>query len=631
MGRLLVKRLTGVSRWLLWLMSVALALVITELTVAVVQWSQIGVVTSDYLVTGMVASLVAASVVTGIILYFLDHAVHLGQENELLSAIIATCPIPMMVNDEAQQVIMLNPEFVRVFGYTQGDIPNLEAWWLNAYPDPQYRQWAMKTRCQRMATASGTFDPLEVKIRCKNGVTRTAMASATHMSIGGGSAQMVVLQDVTERAATMEALAQSHTLLQSIVENIPVRVFWKDRSSRYLGCNTPFAIDGGEISPEEIIGKMDDQLTWRDQAAAYQRDDRDVMETAVAKLGFEEPQTTPDGRQIWLRTSKVPLQDGKGAVVGMLGVYEDITRYRAEQDYIRIAATAFETQEGMVIVAAGGNILRVNQAFCRITGFAAAEAVGKTLSILKSGVHDQSFYEEMWACIGRDGSWAGEIFNRRKSGEIYPQWLNITAVKDDAGTVTHYIGTMMDITDRKAVESKVQHLAHHDALTDLPNRMLLTDRLHQAIAQARRDKAAVALLYLDLDRFKPVNDNLGHDVGDALLKLVASRLSACVARESDTVSRVGGDEFVVLLAQLENESEVTIVASKILNALGQPFVVDGHVLDISCSVGIALFPAHGTDGTVLMKNADSAMYEAKTAGRSCFRIYTPPLATSVPL
>jgi diguanylate cyclase (GGDEF)-like protein/PAS domain S-box-containing protein len=507
----ILSRLVGVRKSALWIMAVALALVITEVTVVVMQLLLAGEVTSDYLLTGMVASLVAASVVTGVTIYFVEHLVKLDSEGKQLHA-------------------------------------------------------------------------------------------------------------------AMEAMARSHNVLQSVIETIPMRVFWKDRDSRYLGCNTAFAIDGGELGPDAVVGKADDQLTWREQADLYRRDDQRVMDSAVPMLQFEELQTTPQGQKIWLRTSKVPLMDSMGAVTGLLGVYDDITQRKAEQDDIRIAATAFESQEGMVIVAASGRILRVNQAFTRITGYTAAEAMGRSLSILKSGLQPPHFYVEMWKCIANDGHWAGEIFNRRKNGEIYPQSLTITAVSDDAGVVTHYVGTMMDITDRKAVEYKVQHLAHHDALTDLPNRMLLTDRLHQAMAQARRDKATLALLYLDLDRFKPVNDTLGHDVGDALLTDVAGRLTDCVARESDTVSRVGGDEFVVLLAPMDDERDATLVAGKILQALSRPYMVQGHTLHISCSIGIALFPGHGTDANALMKNADSAMYQAKSAGRSCVRLYEPPLS-----
>jgi diguanylate cyclase (GGDEF)-like protein len=228
----------------------------------------------------------------------------------------------------------------------------------------------------------------------------------------------------------------------------------------------------------------------------------------------------------------------------------------------------------------------------------------------------------MWTTIQKSGYWQGEIWNRRKTGELYPEWLTITAVKDEAGAVSHYVGTMLDITDRKAAEDEVRHMAHYDVLTDLPNRTLLTDRLHQALAQARREKAKLALMFLDLDKFKPVNDQLGHAIGDLLLREVAYRLQACMKRESDTVARLGGDEFVILLAQMDDEQEAATAAEKIVLAISQPFDIEQHTINISTSIGIAIFPAHGMDVKALMKKADEAMYQAKDAGRNCFRFYS---------
>ena len=298
-----------------------------------------------------------------------------------------------------------------------------------------------------------------------------------------------------------------------------------------------------------------------------------------------------------------------------------LSRELSSRDELHIAAIAFESQEGMIITDANSIILKINQSFTRITGYTAEEAVGKKMHLLKSGIHDREFYSEMWQTIHNKGSWQGEIWNRRKNGEVYPEWLTISAVKDGTGTLTHYVGTMLDITGRKEIERKIQHLAHHDALTDLPNRTLLTDRLDQALAQVRREDTMLALLFLDLDKFKPVNDSLGHDIGDLLLKEVAGRLLHCVKREYDTVSRVGGDEFVVLLAHIENESDAAVIAQNILEAINQPFFIEQNNIEISCSIGIVIYPKHGTDVISLMKNADDAMYQAKNAGRNCFKFF----------
>lgn len=625
----IVLRLQRANKVVLWLMSVAMALLITEATVSVMQWLLLGTVTWDYLVTGMVASVLAASLVSGLIFHFVGHLNQISKDNAQLTAIINACPMPMALNDHAHRVVMLNPAFVRVFGYTLEDIPTLEDWWPKAYPDASYRKTVAERWRRHLQVAKDhgrDFEPLEVRVCCKDGSVRIVMASATPLEFQLDGVHLVLLQDVTQQVAATQALAESRRVLQTIIETIPMRVFWKDRDSRYLGCNTVFARDGGKQVPADVIGKTDLQLTWRAQADRYRRDDIEVMELLQPKLAFEEPQTTPDGRQIWLRTSKVPLQNPVDGSVGVLGIYEDITERKVAEAYIRVAATAFESQEGMVIVAANGKILRVNQAFTRITGYTADEAMGQTLSLLRSGAQGADFYASMWERIGRDGHWQGEIQNRRKNGEMYTQWLTITAVKTEDGDVTHYVGTMLDISDRKAMERKVHHLAHHDALTDLPNRVLLTDRLNQALATCRRDKSMLALLYLDLDRFKPVNDTLGHEVGDLLLKQVAQRLRASVSRESDTVSRIGGDEFVLLLSHVEKEEDASVVAQRALDALNQPFVVGAHTIDISTSIGIALYPDHGTDPIELMKSADNAMYQAKNSGRSCYRFSRPDIA-----
>jgi len=227
----------------------------------------------------------------------------------------------------------------------------------------------------------------------------------------------------------------------------------------------------------------------------------------------------------------------------------------------------------------------------------------------------------MWETILDGRVWSGEVVIRRKDGSLYDEALTISPVTDVNGRIQHFVAIKQDISERKATEERVQHLAHHDLLTDLPNRALLGDRLAQAVAQVRRERATLALMFLDLDQFKPVNDTLGHDVGDLLLKEVALRLKACVPRETDTVARLGGDEFVILLAQIERAMDAVLVAGKVLAALRRPFLIGPHTLDISASIGIAVCPLHGEDVGQLLKNADTAMYYAKKAGRNCYRFF----------
>lgn len=296
-------------------------------------------------------------------------------------------------------------------------------------------------------------------------------------------------------------------------------------------------------------------------------------------------------------------------------------RRRAEAD-MRLAEKVFDSVDAAVLVTDQDNrIIKVNPAFTMITGYSAAEAMGKTTHMLSSGAHPPEFYKEMWTTLKANGSWQGEISNRRKNGEFYTEWLAINEVRDKEGNLTHYVALFSDISERKAEEAQMHNLAHYDPLTGLPNRTLLSDRLQQAITAAKREKSHMALMFIDLDKFKPINDTLGHHIGDLMLKEVAKRMLACL-RESDSAARIGGDEFVVLLPLLEAQSDAFAVAEKIRHALFQPFELAGHSLNISSSIGVAVYPEHGSDEKTLLRNADTAMYFAKASGRNNVMIFT---------
>lgn len=299
---------------------------------------------------------------------------------------------------------------------------------------------------------------------------------------------------------------------------------------------------------------------------------------------------------------------------------------------LRISATAFETHESLMITDADGVILRVNQAFTETTGYTSEEAVGQTPRLLRSGRHNADFYRAMWETIIRTGKWQGEIWDRRKNGEVYPKWLTITAVKGDNGIVTHYVGSHIDITERKEAEEKIQQLAFYDSLTDLPNRRLLTIRLQQALASSSRSNREGALLFIDLDNFKNLNDTLGHDIGDLLLQQVAQRLVFCM-RDGDTVARLGGDEFVVMLENLSEQpleaaAQTESVGEKILAALSQPYQLATYEFQSTSSIGITLFSDH-EQIEELMKQADIAMYQSKKSGRNTLRFFDPQMQASI--
>lgn len=306
----------------------------------------------------------------------------------------------------------------------------------------------------------------------------------------------------------------------------------------------------------------------------------------------------------------------------ILALIRDISERKRNEETTRLWATVFENSgEAVMITDPDNRIVSVNQAFTEITGYAPGEVVGRNPAILGSGRHDASFFEEMWRRLKASGHWQGEIWDRRKSGEIYPKWLGISAVQDMKGTLTHYVAIFSDISERKEAQERIEYLARHDPLTGLPNRALLADRLEQALAHADRTQSQVALLFLDLDRFKTINDSLGHPVGDALLQEITARLKASV-RETDTISRLGGDEFVIVVTDMHEVDTATSVAAKILEITRAPFEIGGHTLSTSISIGIAIYPVDGGDFDTLLKKADIAMYHAKDAGRNTYRFFT---------
>ncbi len=356
------------------------------------------------------------------------------------------------------------------------------------------------------------------------------------------------------------------------------------------------------------------------------------MLTAVKTLAIQSKSDQPP------QPLTIAREDEIGELIGgfnrlLMALKQREESLKAAEAELRIAAVAFESQEGMMITDSNGLIVRVNKSFTEITGYTAEEVVGQTPRLLKSGRHDASFYAEMWERIHRTGSWQGEIWDRRKNGEIYPKWLSITAVKPVGGTVTHYIGSQTDITERKATEDAIRHLAFFDALTKLPNRRLLNDRLSQSMAASKRSGHFCALMFLDLDNFKPLNDAHGHVVGDLLLIEAADRLKSCV-REMDTVARFGGDEFVVILNELntdesESNSQARNVAEKIRSFVSAPYLLihnDGKT-DITvehhctASIGAVMFIGHEASQDDILKWADAAMYQAKDAGRNSIRFF----------
>ena len=340
-----------------------------------------------------------------------------------------------------------------------------------------------------------------------------------------------------------------------------------------------------------------------------------------------------DGSLFWALVSGCAL-DPQRANEGSIWVYADITARKEAEEKLRLSATVLEhIADGVMVVDAKGIIVTVNPAFTQITGYTEAEALGRHSSLNRSARHDAAFYQALWDELIASGFWRGEVWHQRKNGEVYLEWLTISAVRDTRAVTTHYVGVFSDITLIKESQEKLDHMAHHDPLTALPNRLLFHDRLQHALLRAARDQEQLAVLFLDLDRFKNVNDTLGHHVGDELLQKVAGQLAARLRegdtlarlREGDTLARLGGDEFIVLLEGIDGEYGATQVAEKLMTMFDQPFTVAGHELFVTCSVGISLYPDDALDLNMLIRNADVAMYQAKARGRNGYRFYAPSM------
>ena len=434
---------------------------------------------------------------------------------------------------------------------------------------------------------------------------------------------------VVERTA---ALSRQLSFQQQLIEAIPGPVFYKDEQGRYLGCNSAFEAFIGH-SASELIGKAPHDLFPHELADNYLAADREILDQPGSQV--YETQVFDADKQIHdVMFHKATFTQPDGAVGGLVGLMLDISERKKMEDNLRQAATVFDNSaEGVIISLPDYSIIAVNRAFTDITGYSETEVIGHNPRLLQSGRHDQAFFQDMHGRLEKKGRWQGEIWNRRKNGEIYPQSISISAVHDTHGKLTNYVATFSDITHQKQAEERIQLLAFSDPLTSLPNRRLLLDRLEQALLTSSRSKRFGALFFIDLDDFKGLNDTRGHYIGDMLLSQVGQRLTSCV-REGDTVARLGGDEFVVMLEDLSDNALTAInhaesVGSKILDALNQTYILQDAPHHSTPSIGVSMFGEQQSSLEDLLKQADLAMYQAKASGRNTLRFFDPEMQATV--
>lgn len=440
-------------------------------------------------------------------------------------------------------------------------------------------------------------------------------------TVPGTRGAILTLMDHTDRMAQERAMRESRERLLSIMNNSTSLVSLKDLAGRYEFVNARFE-KVYNVKADDIIGKTDAQIF-------PPRIAKDLRSKELEVARRQEPVETEDrlfsgDGDRYLLSIRFPLFGVDHVVQAICTQSTDITERKRAEEQLRLAARVFDRAgEGIVVTDARERILTVNDAFATVTGYLPEEVVGRRPSILQSGRHNKEFYASMWSALQSQGWWQGEIWNRRKNGDIYPEWLTINVVHDHDGEVANYVGIFSDITVVKESQRRVEFLATHDELTNLPNRTLFMDRMRQAIARARRDGGVFSIFFVDLDNFKIVNDSLGHQAGDDLLREVGRRLRDCV-RASDTVARFGGDEFALLVEDAAAD-DAELTARRIAEALARPVEIQGKSVYASASMGICLFPEDGSDADTLLKNADAAMYNAKENGKRNHQFFTVEL------
>ncbi len=435
-------------------------------------------------------------------------------------------------------------------------------------------------------------------------------------------AQSIMVEQDMGRAKARAALAISEKRLEFALEGSAAGVWDRDmRSGEVVYSRHYKALYGfAEHELADHTQSWGDERVHPDDLPAVKASRAAYFSGKTAIYSNERRMLCKDGRWKWvLSRGMVVERDADGLPLRMIGTHTDISERKQAEEKLQLAASVFKhAREGIMITAADGTIIDVNEAFSRITGFSRDEALEHNPRILSSGRQSEGFYVAMWHSLVEMGHWSGEIWNRRKSGQIYAELLTISAVRDTSGRTQHYVAVFTDITPIKAHQQQLEYTANYDLLTGLPNRGLLADRMRQAMIQ--RDKLSVAVAFIDLDSFKTVNDQHGHEVGDELLIAVAARMKTML-RESDTLARIGGDEFVAVLPDLEQPQDCEPVLERLLRAAAEPVTVGTVVIQVSASIGVAFFPKDGTDADLLVYQADQAMYAAKRAGKNRFVLY----------
>jgi diguanylate cyclase (GGDEF)-like protein/PAS domain S-box-containing protein len=528
----------------------------------------------------------------------------LERTGEYLRHVLSAIPTPVFVKDRQHRFKMVNDAACAAWGLPRNRMLGRTADGL--FPEAEAR--AFRERDENVFR-TGRTDVNEERVTDRDGKQRTCLTKKVVCRNPEGEQVLVgIIVDITELKEAKAAAERAKVYLQRVLDTLPGPIFVKDAQHRWLFVNEAFCQAIGHTR-ERVLGKSDYDFFPKGQADVFWAKDRAVFASRKPNLN-EERFTGSDGQERVCLTKKAVFQNIDGADV-LVGAITDITERKKIEDTLRLMAEVFEhCAEGVFIADHDRRILRVNQAYEAITEFEAAEVVGKPSELCVLEHNDDVAPVDIWRCVVEMGRWQGEIACRRKGGEAFAAALTLSGVRDEAGCVRRYIGIFNDVSEQKQEEKRIRHLAQHDFLTGLANRNLLYDRIEHALLRANRDGTCLAVLLIDLDLFKQVNDTFGHAAGDRLLKHVAAQLKQAL-RQTDTISRIGGDEFVVLLPDLRGPADAFAVAETLQASLGSRFEIDGRPIHVGASIGASIFPTDGRDRAALLRAADDKMYRMK--------------------
>jgi diguanylate cyclase (GGDEF)-like protein/PAS domain S-box-containing protein len=551
----------------------------------------------------------------------------LMQSEDRFRSLFERSPDAVWIGDRHGRAIQANAAAARTFGFDNGEqFTGLGAMDLSPVWQPDGQRSNTRIERVRAQLAERGLQRFEWLHQRRDGSTFPAEVTLCQMQLGNETMTYTVVRDISERKRAETELMEQKALFQAIVDNAPSLIYMFDTNARLMLCNHLYERSVGYGS-DSMVGHRRSHFMIDQDARLQELDDQAVLVSGTAQR-FEDVHHLHGQSRTYL-TTKCPLRDPHGRLLGVLGISTDITEIRQTNEQLRLAGLVMDnTGDAVMITDARGVIVRINRAFTTITGFQPEQIVGRTRRMLRSGMHDRQYYRAIRDSLQQTGHWRGEIWSRRRDGQIYPQLLTINVVRNAQGEAVNYVGVFSDITSIKHAQAELERLAHFDAVTGLANRVQFQKRLAQGIEYAAQQGSCMAVLLLDVDGFKTVNDTLGHSMGDLLLKQATQRFLQAI-RPGDTVARLGGDEFAFILNDLADAEDSVEIVQSLLQILSIPFDLDGTHARVTASIGVAICPADGASPEVLLRHADTAMYGAKEAGRNGFRFYQRQMTESI--